>query len=198
MSSIVLSTVIVVLYSWEYKTTITVDKTILNKQNIELCFKGLDTFSEIYLNDQHVLTTDNMFCEWNTSVKQILVEGDNTLRILFHSPVVMGLLSRDKFNIESPIGYNLEFVANSDWPTVGLISEKQPICLDGIRGRNLLQAVSGGQCFLKAWDNARRYSYADSAGFNYINESLPLTTVVTIEAASDLNGVLGSFLCTQW
>jgi Beta-galactosidase/beta-glucuronidase len=53
-------------YSWEYKTIITVDKTTLDRQNIDLCFKGLDTYAEVYLNDHHLLTTDNMFCEWNT------------------------------------------------------------------------------------------------------------------------------------
>ena len=95
-------------YSWEYKTVFNADDAILNKQNIELDFKGLDTYAEIFINDTHVLSTDNMFSEWQVDVKPYLKEGENTLRVLLHSPVVMGLLSRDKFNLEAPFGYNLE------------------------------------------------------------------------------------------
>jgi beta-mannosidase len=105
-------------YSWEYKTEIDVDNKMISRQNIELDFKGLDTYAEAFLNDKHLLSTDNMFCEWNVDVKKVLVEGKNSLRILFHSPVAMGILSRDKFNVEAPLGYNLE-ITNTDWPNVG-------------------------------------------------------------------------------
>ena len=95
--------------SWEYKTDFTPDPKELAKKNIVLDFKGLDTYAEIYLNDVHILITDNMFCEWEVNVKDKLNRGTNTLRILFHSPVVMGLLNRDKYNLEAPTGFNLDF-----------------------------------------------------------------------------------------
>lgn len=176
-------------YSWEYKTVISIDKTTLQRQNIELSFKGLDTFTEIYLNDQHILTTDNMFREWNSDVKKILLEGNNTLRILFHSPVVMGILSRDKFNIEAPLGYNLEFVANSDWPTVGPYVRKAAYMFGWDWGPKLTTSGIWRPVFLKAWDNAR------INGIQIVQDSITakkayLSTVVTIEAASAFNGVL--------
>jgi beta-mannosidase len=62
-------------YSWEYKTEIDVDNKMISRQNIELDFKGLDTYAEVFLNDKHLLSTDNMFCEWNVDVKKVLVEG---------------------------------------------------------------------------------------------------------------------------
>jgi len=34
-------------YSWEYKTEIDVDNKIISRQNIELNFKGLDTYAEV-------------------------------------------------------------------------------------------------------------------------------------------------------
>ncbi len=176
-------------YSWEYKTIITVDKTTLDRQNIDLCFKGLDTYAEVYLNDHHLLTTDNMFCEWNTDVKQILVEGSNTLRILFHSPVVMGILSRDKFNLEAPVGYNLEFVANSDWPNVGPYIRKAAYMFGWDWGPKLTTSGIWRPVFLKAWDNAK------INGMQIVQDSITvkkasLSTIVTIEAASAFNGVL--------
>jgi beta-mannosidase len=175
--------------SWEYKTILVIDKTTLDRQNIELCFKGLDTYAEVYLNDQHILTTDNMFCEWNVNVRQILVEGANTLRVLFHSPVAMGLLSRDKFNIEAPVGYNLEFVTNSDWPSVGPYIRKAAYMFGWDWGPKLTTSGIWRPVFLKAWDNAR------INGIQIVQDSVTtkkalLSAVVTIEASSLFNGVL--------
>jgi beta-mannosidase len=175
--------------SWEYKTTLTVDKATLTRQNLELNFKGLDTFTEIFLNDQHILTTDNMFREWSTDVKKILVEGNNTLRILFHSPVVMGILSRDKFNVEAPVGYNLDFIANSDWPSVGPYERKAAYMFGWDWGPKLTTSGIWRPVYLKAWDNAR------ITGLQILQDSVSskkaqVTTLFTIESASSFEGNL--------
>jgi beta-mannosidase len=141
-------------YSWEYKTEIDADDKLISRQNIELDFKGLDTYAEIFLNDQHILSTDNMFCEWNVDVKKILVEGKNSMRILFHSPVAMGILSRDKFNVEAPLGYNLE-LTNTDWPNVGPYMRKAGYMFGWDWGPKLTTSGIWRPVFLKAWDNAR-------------------------------------------
>ena len=72
---------------WEYKTTVTATPALFEKDNIELCFNGLDTYADVYLNDNLILTTNNMFREWRVPVKTVLKEGANELRIYFHSPV---------------------------------------------------------------------------------------------------------------
>ena len=170
-------------YSWEYKTTLTLDKTTLDRQNIELSFKGLDTYAEIYLNDHHILTTDNMFCEWSADVKKILVEGNNTLRILFHSPIAMGMLSRDKFNIDAPVGYNLEFVANSDWPTVGPYIRKAAYMFGWDWGPKLTTSGIWRPVFLKAWDNARITDMQIVLG-SISAKKADVSTIITVESAS--------------
>ncbi|MFN8207399.1 MAG: glycoside hydrolase family 2 protein [Bacteroidales bacterium] len=76
---------------WEYRTTFTVEKNLLEKNNLLLDFKGLDTYAKVYLNDQLILTADNMFREWKTNVKGILREGENVLLIHFDSPIRHGL-----------------------------------------------------------------------------------------------------------
>ena len=176
-------------YSWEYKTTLTLDKTTLDRQNIELSFKGLDTYAEIYLNDHHILTTDNMFCEWSADVKKILVEGNNTLRILFHSPIAMGMLSRDKFNIEAPVGYNLEFVANSDWPTVGPYIRKAAYMFGWDWGPKLTTSGIWRPVFLKAWDNARITDMQIVLG-SISAKKADVSTIITVESASAIEGNL--------
>lgn len=45
----------------EFQTTFDVSAEVLAKKHIELIFKGLDTYAQIYLNDSLLLETDNMF-----------------------------------------------------------------------------------------------------------------------------------------
>ncbi|MFA7288189.1 MAG: sugar-binding domain-containing protein, partial [Melioribacteraceae bacterium] len=72
---------------WEYRTNLKIDEKTLSMQNVELIFNGLDTYTDIYVNGEKLLTTDNMFREWNLDVKKYLKVGDNELKIYFHSPV---------------------------------------------------------------------------------------------------------------
>jgi len=72
---------------WEYRTTFPVTAQTLAHENVELLFDGLDTYAEVYLNEQLVLKADNMFRTWRVNVKPTLKTGDNSLRILFRSPV---------------------------------------------------------------------------------------------------------------
>ena len=72
---------------WEYRTTIQATPELLSYKNIELVFEGLDAYAKIYLNEQLVLTADNMFREWRVDVKSALKPGGNQLRVVFPSPI---------------------------------------------------------------------------------------------------------------
>tara|TARA_R110002126_G_scaffold30602_2_gene99821 strand:+ start:8339 stop:10804 length:2466 start_codon:yes stop_codon:yes gene_type:complete len=75
---------------WEYKTTIIADKSLLEKDKIELHFKGLDTYASITLNNKNILNSDNMFREFTVDCKDLLKEGNNELYVLFKSPAKEG------------------------------------------------------------------------------------------------------------
>ncbi|MGA8152109.1 MAG: glycoside hydrolase family 2 protein [Terriglobales bacterium] len=75
------------LADWEYQTTFQVDAAALGHDHVDLVFDGLDTFADVYLNDQPVLHADNMFRNWRSPAKPVLKSGPNTLRIVFHSAV---------------------------------------------------------------------------------------------------------------
>jgi beta-mannosidase len=75
------------LTDWEYRTTFDADAATMSHQHIDLVFDGLDTYAEVYVNDQPVLHADNMFRRWRIPVKSILKAGPNTLRVVFHSPI---------------------------------------------------------------------------------------------------------------
>lgn len=73
--------------NWEYRTTFDVDAATIARRHVDLVFEGLDTFAEVYLNDQFLLKADNMFRRWRVPVKAFLKAGANTLRIVFYSAV---------------------------------------------------------------------------------------------------------------
>jgi beta-mannosidase len=75
------------LADWEYQTTFQVDAATLAHDHVDLVFAGLDTFADVYLNDQAILHADNMFRRWRIPAKAGLKPGPNTLRIVFHSAV---------------------------------------------------------------------------------------------------------------
>ena len=91
---------------WEYKTNFNLTKEDLEKQEIELDFSGLDTYSTVYLNDTLILKTDNMFRNYTVGVKSKLKEGDNELRILFESPIKKGLEKYDALGYKIPVSDN--------------------------------------------------------------------------------------------
>jgi beta-mannosidase len=84
---------------WEYRDTITATPAMLAYRHIDLVFKGLDTFADVYVNDKKVLSADDMFRDWRVDIKPELKPGANTLRVVFHSvfPEMDKLQEEDKF-----------------------------------------------------------------------------------------------------
>jgi beta-mannosidase len=76
---------------WLYKTSFYMSKEDLEYTKNELVFEGLDTYSDVYLNGVLILKTDNMFIAWDKEVSDLLKEGENKLKIHFHSAVKKGL-----------------------------------------------------------------------------------------------------------
>ncbi len=91
---------------WEYRTTFQAGPGITGKENMELFFNGLDTYAEVFLNDESILTADNMFREWKVNIKEKIVPGKNTLRILFKSPIKIGIEKYDALGYVIPVSGN--------------------------------------------------------------------------------------------
>ena len=76
---------------WEYRTSFKVSASTLDKGLLELGFEGLDTYADVYLNEKLILSSDNMFVGHWIDVKNVLLAGENLLRVYFHSPVRKGM-----------------------------------------------------------------------------------------------------------
>ncbi len=83
---------------WHYQTIFETTPEFMAEQNIELVFKGLDTYAQVYLNEELILTTDNMFVEWRVDVKTKILNGPNTLLVKFLPTYKTGVEVRKKHN----------------------------------------------------------------------------------------------------
>ncbi len=73
-------------HDWTYSRQFSVSTELLQQENIDLVCDGLDTIATIRINGHTVATTDNMFVGHRFNVKEMLVEGENTIEIHFQSP----------------------------------------------------------------------------------------------------------------
>lgn len=71
---------------YEYVTEFSCEKEFLESDRVVLHFDGLDTLTDISLNGTVLGSTDNMHRIWEFEVKELLMEVNNSLKIVFHSP----------------------------------------------------------------------------------------------------------------
>jgi len=89
---------------WVYRLVFQVSQRVLEKEVAELVFHGLDTYAEVTLNGQAILEADNMFRRWTVDVSGRLQPGENTLEVLFHSPLQPALAALEALPYELPAG----------------------------------------------------------------------------------------------
>lgn len=71
---------------YEYQCTFQGEETS-ELSSVFLRFEGLDTVADIYLNNVHLGNAESMHRIWKYSVKDILLSGENTLKVVFNSPL---------------------------------------------------------------------------------------------------------------
>jgi len=99
---------------WEYRTSFSVNTQLLEKENLEMNFEGLDTYANVFLNDSLILNANNMFRTWKVDVKNLLYLGNNTLKIVFQNVFDKNI---EKYN-NAP--YRLQAGHNNDQANVQL------------------------------------------------------------------------------
>ena len=168
--------------NWEYQTTFNVTPVLLNHENLELVFEGLDTYAEVFLNDASLLNTDNMFRTWRADGKKLLKPGLNTLRVRFRSPIneVLPLMAKMKY--ELPAG-------NDQGEKTSPHTRKAPYQYGWDWGPRFVTSGVWRPVYLEAWDKARvddlhimpRKVTADAAN---------VTANVEIVAGADANATI--------
>jgi beta-mannosidase len=72
---------------WQYERTFDVSEDVLAHANLVLRCEGLDTLAEIRVNEERLASADNMYRTWEFDLKSVLKPGENSIRILFQSPL---------------------------------------------------------------------------------------------------------------
>ena len=133
---------------WEYQTTFNVTPEILARDNIELIFEGLDTYANVFLNNESLLNADNMFRTWRADCKRLLRAGANTLRIRFRSPINEVLPLMAKMDYQLPAG-------NDQGEKTSPHTRKAPYQYGWDWGPRFVTSGIWRPVSLQAWDKAR-------------------------------------------
>ncbi len=160
--------------NWEYTTTFNVTPQIIGREKVELVFEGLDTYAQIYLNDQLILNADNMFRTWRVDAKQTLKAGDNVLRILFRSPIneILPVMAKLKYQLPA---------SNDQGEKTSPFTRKAPYHYGWDWGPRFVTSGIWRPVSLQAWDDAR-ISDLQIVVNKITNDVAQLTANVEIEA----------------
>ncbi len=133
---------------WDYQTTFEVTPEILRRANIDLVFEGLDTYANVFLNDEPLLNTDNMFRTWRIDAKRQLKAGANTLRIHFRSPINEVLPLMAKMSYQLPAG-------NDQGEKTSPHTRKAPYQFGWDWGPRFVTSGIWRPVYLETWNEAR-------------------------------------------
>lgn len=140
---------------WEYKTTLAVPAGLFEKDNIQLRFKGLDTYADVYLNDSLILKANNMFREWTADVKPLLKKDGNELRIYFHSPLKMDMPKWDALPYQHEAGNDQSENGGMFDKKVSVFARKAGYHYGWDWGPRLVTSGIWRPVYLEGWNDAR-------------------------------------------
>ncbi len=133
---------------WEYQTTFTISSETLARDNIDLVFEGLDTYANVFLNNEPLLSADNMFRTWRVESKRLLKIGANTLLVRFRSPINEVLPLMAKMNYQLPAG-------NDQGEKTSPHTRKAPYQFGWDWGPRFVTSGIWRPVYLEAWNTAR-------------------------------------------
>jgi beta-mannosidase len=140
---------------WEYRTVFTAPELLAEKERVEICFGGLDTYADVYLNDVPVLKADNMFRQWKADIREYLKPGKNTLRVYFHSPVKIGLDKLEALDYTLPDPPNdLSEIGGLGDKKVSIFTRKAPYHFGWDWGPRLVTSGIWKDVVIRGWDMA--------------------------------------------
>jgi len=132
---------------WMYETMFDLEPSFLEHENILLCCYGLDTISDVILNEEHLGFTNNMFIRYDFNVKPKLKSKNNRLQIKFKSSTVKAREEKEKNGINLNTGFaaipgvpylrKAQYSFGWDWgpklPDIGIWQPIELIGFDNLR-----------------------------------------------------------------
>jgi beta-mannosidase len=72
---------------FQYSRNFSVSSELLAHDTVELVCLGIDTLGEIFINGKSVARVNNMHRSWRFNVKELLKQGENSIRIVLFSSI---------------------------------------------------------------------------------------------------------------
>lgn len=119
---------------------------MMRKENMELVFEGLDTYADVYLNDECILKADNMFRRWSIPVRQYIREENNILKVYFHSPVKIDVPKWDALPYQYPASNDQSENGGLFNKKISILPVRRVIIMAGTGAHVWLPPASGVRC----------------------------------------------------
>ncbi len=170
---------------WIYETVFEASAAVADKDCIDLCFDGLDTYADVYLNDTKILEANNMFRRWRVDVKKLLKNGENKLRVYLHSPIKVDMPKWEKHP-------NLYGAANDQSENGGVLDRKLSVFARKAGyhygwdwGPRLVTSGIWRDVYLEAWSDVR-ISNVHIRQQQVSKKKADITNVVEVMAVKDI------------
>lgn len=131
---------------WTYKTLFRLTSEELNKDRIYLVFEGLDTYAKVFLNNQIILESDNMFLKYKIDIKDFVLQ-ENTLKVEFSSAVKTAEPLYDAHEVKLPADNDRNDKATS------VFTRKAPYQYGWDWGPRLVGAAIWKPVYLEFWND---------------------------------------------
>ncbi|WP_110933886.1 beta-mannosidase [Paenibacillus bouchesdurhonensis] len=174
---------------WEYKSSFKLPEGWQDMTRIELIFDGLDTYADIYVNEQHVLSANNMFRAWRVDVKAQLMEGNNDILIKFRSPIMEDLPKLAKLGYALPATNDQSELGGLEEQKVSIFARKAPYHYGWDWGPRFVTSGIWREVRLEGWSTPKisdLFIRQDEVSA----EKAKLTGVVEVNAVSAWSGRL--------
>lgn len=174
---------------WEYQTTFALTEDWKDFSRVELLFEGLDTYADVFVNGQKVLSADNMFKAWSAEVKDLLQPGDNVVNVTLRSPIKEDLPKLEKLGYNLPASNDQSELGGLGDRRVSVFARKAPYHYGWDWGPRLVTSGIWRPVHLIGWSGPRLtdlFIRQDEVS----GQIAKLTAVVEIEADADWQGNL--------
>ncbi|MEC0241828.1 glycoside hydrolase family 2 TIM barrel-domain containing protein [Paenibacillus dokdonensis] len=174
---------------WEYESHFDLSEELLLLPQLELVFGGLDTYADVTVNGQRVLSADNMFRVWKADVKNILKSSGNTIHIRFRSPVQEDLPKLEKLGYALPASNDQSEVGGLGEQRISVFARKAPYHYGWDWGPRFVTSGIWREVWIEGWeDNRIQDLFIEQIDITPA-EAL-LKAVTEIEAAAEGEGMI--------
>lgn len=174
---------------WEYRTVIHLGEDWQTLAVTELNFAGLDTYADVYVNQAHVLSADNMFRAWTVNVKEVLQAGQNEIRIVFRSVVTEDLPKLTELGYPLPAPNDQSELGGLQEQRISVFARKAPYHYGWDWGPRFLTSGIWREAVLTGRDAAEiKDLYIRQNKVN--GQEARLTALVEVEAPQAWSGML--------